>query len=222
MPDHEQSGHAKEMHPAPSSASSAASRVFAITELLEIILLNVVKIETSHRDPHNIYKNFIRSPILLQAVNSSFQATIKGSQALLDQCLMPYLTPDRGNLNRIWWLLNWHSDVFRVSKQFEIQLGRRVLREDVIMLRRGPFLRPCMIELDTAEEASWRRVPCIQRQYAPFEMRVRAKCSCAGCIGYYSTALSVKNDTTLGELWNKLHGMLAEVDLLRRSRHSLT
>ncbi|WPB06489.1 uncharacterized protein RHO25_011146 [Cercospora beticola] len=151
--------------------SVAATRVFGTMELLEMILLEVAHAEInlpestpSESRPRNVY---IRSPIILRAVNRDFRNTIDGSSQLLRlrlKAVPPQATQDYydlrpalhpGILGPLHWLGEQHySYAFINGSNF---------RDGVLLLRAIVYDPARSHQEDKMREnpkASWRKLPC--------------------------------------------------------------
>ncbi|GIZ47259.1 hypothetical protein CKM354_001035600 [Cercospora kikuchii] len=152
----------------------AATKVFGIPELLEIILIDVARSEIdSQPDPA-----FIISPFILRAVNRDFRNTIDGSAELLSFRLEtqdndPFARPEgyvRGpEFGPLFWLeamtgldCTAHSGasggVMHICLLFHVdrECKRMKLRKDI--------------------QGYWRRMPCVPKPKGISRVRFRLRC----------------------------------------------
>ncbi|PPJ52089.1 hypothetical protein CBER1_10041 [Cercospora berteroae] len=152
-------------------SSIAATRVFGTMELLEMILLDVAYAEIILPDStlgkHKSRNAYIRSPIILRAVNRDFRNTIDGSSKLLRlrlKAVSPKATQDYYDLTptlhpQAFGPVHWlgeqhHSYAFINESNF---------RDSVLLLRAIVFDPARSHEKDKMREnpeASWRELPC--------------------------------------------------------------
>lgn len=188
------------------SSPSAATRVFAITELLEQIILEVMRAydDSSLPEIEHWRTSYITDGFTLKRVSRDFNEVINGSTEIQNMLLTPrdpeYLSCLEPSRRRIWWI-TIASDLVGCM---DMSVSRLRVQENVHgSPKREPFAHEA--------ESSWRKITCLQRSaepitvelwedHYPFPLASNAR----------SKEVLIDEYFTLGELYEEIFAMHRE------------
>lgn len=220
----------------PGPPTISAARVFAVAELLEHILLYVAYDEISQKATRRVCKpvnsmynvplkaQFIRSPVLLRAVNRDFRDTIDGSPALLKLRLnaapLLFCSCGRANASCGWATASTYKD-FGPLHWLEEELNIRFAPQSCI--EHGMLFIKAMVydgvdakawyRLSQDADGSWRKIPCMNdvQSVSGMKVEVRArtvskiKTETSDCWYDYVGTWEFGTDATLGMIFDKIY-----------------
>ncbi|KAF7194890.1 hypothetical protein HII31_03727 [Pseudocercospora fuligena] len=186
---------------------SAAHPVFAVAELLEKIILEVIQVskdfETSESgqakasltDVERYRKSFMTKGVILKRVSRGFNEVIIGSTKIQNEFLTPVYTAKLSSrldqsMHRIWWM----GTISDLINEIEQHFNRLRIR--------NPTKR--YVLLSSSVESSWRKMPCLQRGMDPITIELSEKRQLSRISVASPKKLLIDEDTTLGEVYEEM------------------
>ncbi|EME82513.1 uncharacterized protein MYCFIDRAFT_82417 [Pseudocercospora fijiensis CIRAD86] len=181
---------------------SAAARVFAIPELLEHIILQVMRSPdypcARYADPllERDRQNYIMDSFALKRVSRDFNQVIIGSSKIRDEILTQrfpgLVSPIKTPLDRIWWLDVVGGLIGSINTKYnEVEIHG----SDCDNRRRDA--------ISVHGEASWRQVTCLPKGVASHEiLLVESEFCSSGALR--SKQVQINEHYTLGELYEEM------------------
>ncbi|KAF7194903.1 hypothetical protein HII31_03740 [Pseudocercospora fuligena] len=191
---------------AVTSTSSAAARVFAIPELLENIILEVMH-NPEYPQPccanawlERFRETYVTDSFAGKRVSRGFNQVIIGSSKIQDAILAPRISERvqgmAPSLYRTWWLGN----VSWLVSEMDV-------RRNTVYIR-GPHHEFNRSEtISTEMEASWRQVKCLPNGGNPIQIELVETKGGTLVPDARSKSLQIDENYTLGELYEEMAAM---------------
>ncbi|KXS97802.1 hypothetical protein AC579_3145 [Pseudocercospora musae] len=185
------------------ASPSAVARVFAIPELLEEIILQVMRIpkypKPRYADPllEHFRHQYITDPFPLKRVSRDFNRAIVGSSKI--QCGLftlrfPEHVPEvMASLHRIWWIGIASGLISSINT---------ICNVVYIHALSYAFKRVNSITLD--RNASWRRITCLQKGTESVVVRLHGTGTCCVVSDTRFKKLHIDEHYTLGESYEEM------------------